>query len=257
MEFMKLLLWNVNGLRAVHNKKLFIPWFKKEKADIVCLNETKLQEDQVPPELKDIKGYNSFFSCAEKKGYSGTAIWTKIPPKDVSKELGIKKFDTEGRLLRIDLEDLTLFTIYFPNGGMSEERLKFKLNYDAFYDHIQKLKKQGRKIIICGDVNTAHTEIDLARPKENSDTTGFLPIERKWLDKLFSNGFVDTFRIFNEKGENYTYWDYKTLARDRNVGWRIDYFIVSENLKDKVISSYIQSDVVGSDHCPIALELKF
>lgn len=254
---MKILCWNVNGLRAVHNKGFFLKWFEKENADIVCLNETKLQCEQLPQELKEIRGYYSYFSCAEKKGYSGTAIWSKIKPEKIFFEMGIKKFDAEGRYLRADYKDFILFNIYFPNGGMSNERLKFKLEYyDAFLKLVSELKKEDKGIIIAGDTNTAHKEIDLAQPAENRNSTGFLPEERAWIDRLIREGFTDTFRMFNREGGNYTYWDYRMKARDYNIGWRIDYFFVTENLKEKVKSSYIEKDVLGSDHCPVGLEIE-
>ncbi|MCX5782005.1 MAG: exodeoxyribonuclease III [Elusimicrobia bacterium] len=254
---MKILCWNVNGLRAVHSKGLFLDWFLKEKADIVCVNETKSQIDQIPDELKNISGYYSYFSSAEKKGYSGTGLWTKINPIKTSFELGTKKFDNEGRLIRADFKDFILLNVYFPSGGMSEERLKFKLDYyDAFLEYLLQLKKKDKKIILTGDINTAHKEIDLAQPQQNENETGFLPVERAWIDKLVKNGFIDTFRMFEKEGGNYTYWDYRMLSRERNIGWRLDYFFVSENLKDKVKSSYIQKDVLGSDHCPICLEIQ-
>jgi exodeoxyribonuclease-3 len=253
---MKILCWNVNGLRAVHSKGLFLDWFTKENADIICLNETKLQEEQVPEELRKVRGYSSYFSCAEKKGYSGTALWTKTKPEKVVTELGETKFDTEGRLVRADYKDFVLLNVYFPNGEMSEDRLKFKFDYyDAFLSYLLKLKKQQKKIILTGDINTAHTELDLAQPKENEGSTGFLPQERKWIGKLLDSGFTDTFRMFNKEGGNYTFWDYRMRSRDYNIGWRLDYFFVSEELKDKVSASYIEKDVSGSDHCPIGLEI--
>ena len=253
---MKILCWNVNGLRATHSKGIFLKWFLKEKADIVCLNETKLQEEQIPEDLKNISGYHSYFSHAEKKGYSGTALWTKIEPLRVENKLNIKKFDNEGRLIRADFKNFILFNVYFPNGGMSEERLKFKLDYyDAFLDYLIKIRKKNKNIIVAGDVNTAREEIDLAQPKQNETETGFLPEERAWLDKLIKNGFADTFRIFNKEGGNYTFWNYRMAARAYNIGWRLDYFFVSESLRDKVKSSSIENDVLGSDHCPIVLEL--
>ena len=253
---MKILCWNVNGLRAVHSKGLFLNWFSREKADVVCLNETKLQEDQLPEELKNIKGYSSYFSYAQKKGYSGTALWTRTMPEKVTTELGERKFDTEGRIVRADFKNFVLLNVYFPNGGMSDERLKFKLEYyDAFLNYLLKLKKKEKNIILTGDINTAHQEIDLAQPKENENSTGFLPQERAWLDKLLDGGFVDTFRMFNKESGNYTFWDYRMRARDYNIGWRLDYFFVSEDLEDKVKSSYIEKDVLGSDHCPICLEI--
>jgi len=254
---LRLLSWNVNGIRAIQ-KKGFLEWLKKENPDILCLQETKAHPDQLDDALKNVDGYESHFSWAEKKGYSGVVTYTKLKPKDVQKGIGIKKFDNEGRFIVTEFDDFTLFNIYFPNGKASTERLQYKMDfYNTFLKHCQKLLKQNKKIIICGDVNTAHKEIDLARPKENSQTSGFLIEEREWIDKFLVAGFIDTFRIFNQEPEQYTWWDMVTRARERNVGWRIDYFYISENLKKNIISASIHSSVMGSDHCPIEIELKF
>lgn len=254
MKKIKILSWNVNGLRAVY-KKGFLNWIESEVPDILCLQETKANEQQLPDELKNVNGYHSFFSSAEKKGYSGVAIYSKIKPKSIERGFGIKRFDNEGRILIAEYEDFILMNIYFPNGKASTERLKYKMEfYDAFLQYANNLKNNGHKIIICGDVNTAHKEIDLARPKENSNVSGFLPEERAWIDKFISNGYVDTFRIFNKEPNNYTWWDPVTRARQRNVGWRIDYFFTSENAKNDIKNAFILSDVMGSDHCPIGIE---
>ena len=236
----------------------FLDWILSSKADMVCLQETKMSESQLPPELKEIRGYHSFFAEAEKKGYSGVALFSKEKPKSVTRELGIKRFDSEGRVIRADYKDFILFNVYFPNGKASKERLQFKMDfYEAFLTTINDLKKKGKKLIICGDVNTAHKEIDLARPKENETVSGFLPEEREWIDRLTASGFIDTFRLFDKEGGRYSWWDYKTRARERNVGWRIDYFFISENLEKNIVSASIESDVMGSDHCPISIEMKF
>ncbi|MDH3268893.1 MAG: exodeoxyribonuclease III [Ignavibacteria bacterium] len=254
---LRLISWNVNGIRASHKKGL-LDWFEKENPDMLCLQETKAHPDQLVDELKNVDGYESCFSSAEKKGYSGVVTYTKLKPKNVQQGLGIKKFDSEGRFIITEFEDFILFNIYFPNGKASGERLQYKIDfYDAFLKHCKKLLKQEKKVVVCGDVNTAHKEIDLARPKENSQTSGFLPEEREWIDKFLAAGFMDTFRMFNQKPENYTWWDMVTRARERNVGWRIDYFYASENLKSNIKSASIHSSVMGSDHCPIELELKF
>jgi exodeoxyribonuclease III len=253
----RLLSWNVNGIRAIQ-KKGFLEWFKNDNPDILCLQETKAHPEQLDDALKNVDGYESFFSSAEKKGYSGVVTYTKIKPVSVKNGLGIKKFDSEGRFIITEFEEFTLFNIYFPNGKASPERLQYKMEfYETFINHCKKLLKAGKKIIVCGDVNTAHKEIDLARPKENSIISGFLPQEREWIDKFLSVGFIDTFRIFNQEPEQYTWWDMVTRARDRNVGWRIDYFYISENLKKNITSAAIHSSVMGSDHCPIEIELKF
>jgi exodeoxyribonuclease-3 len=253
----RLISWNVNGIRAIH-KKGFLDWFKSVSPDILSLQETKAHPDQLVDELKRVDGYEAYFSAAEKKGYSGVVTYTKIKPVSVKPGIGIQEFDSEGRFIITEFEDFTLFNIYFPNGKASPERLQYKMDfYDAFLKHCKKLLKQNKKIVVCGDVNTAHKEIDLARPKENSKTSGFLIEEREWIDKFLSAGFIDTFRMFNHEPENYTWWDMVTRARERNVGWRIDYFYASENLKKNIVSAAIHSTVMGSDHCPIELELKF
>jgi exodeoxyribonuclease-3 len=253
----RLLSWNVNGIRAIY-KKGFLDWFKKANPDILCLQETKAHPDQLVDEIKDVNGYESFFSSAEKKGYSGVVTYTKMKPMEFKHGIGISKFDSEGRFIITEFKEFILFNIYFPNGKASKERLQYKMDfYDAFLKHCKNLLKKDKKIIVCGDVNTAHQEIDLARPKENSQTSGFLPEERKWIDKFIAAGFLDTFRMFNKEPGNYTWWDMITRARERNVGWRIDYFYASESLKNNIISASIHSTVMGSDHCPIELELKF
>lgn len=255
MKTIKLCSWNVNGIRAIH-KKGFLDWFYQEKPDVLCIQETKATEDQLPRKLKDVEGYQSYFTSAERKGYSGVALYTSIKPQKIEEGFGIQKFDIEGRIQIVDYSDFVLFNIYFPNGKMSEERLKYKMDfYDAFLDHANNLRDQGRNIIICGDVNTAHKEIDLARPKENSNVSGFLPIERAWIDNFLDNGYLDTFRLFHPEPDNYTWWSYRTRARARNVGWRLDYFFVNKEFRDNVRGSYILSDVMGSDHCPICLEI--
>ena len=171
--------------------------------------------------------------------------------------MGIDKFDTEGRLHRLDFDDFILLNVYWPNGGMSDERLQYKLDfYDAFLKYTNNLRDQGNNMVICGDLNTAHKPIDIARPKENEKVSGFMPIEREWIDKFLANGYVDTFRMFNDQPAQYTWWSYRTKARNRNVGWRLDYFFVNEEFKDNVVDSYILSDVMGSDHCPIGLDIE-
>ena len=251
-----MLSWNVNGLRAAY-KKGFMEIFRAHGPDILCLQETKAQEEQLPSALRHVDEYKAYFSSAEKKGYSGVGLYTKQEPLEVRYELGKAKFDTEGRVIASDFGDFILFNVYFPNGKASKERLDFKMEfYDAFLDHLDALKAQGKKIIICGDVNTAHKEIDLARPKENEKVSGFLPLERAWIGKLIDHGYLDTLRMFSDQPDQYTWWDMKTKARERNVGWRIDYFFASDNLKDNIISAFILPDIMGSDHCPIGLELE-
>lgn len=250
---LKLLCWNVNGIRAVY-KKGFMNWFMKEDADMVCLQETKASQDQFPEELMQGDSYWKYFSTAQKKGYSGVALFSKITPLKVETGFGIERFDTEGRILIAYYDAFVLYNVYFPNGKQSKERLQYKMDfYDAFVEHAEKTKKKGKSIILCGDVNTAHTEIDLARPKENENVSGFLPEERAWIDSFIAKGYTDTFRLFIKEGGHYSWWDYKTKARERNIGWRIDYFFVSNDLVPKVKDAFIQKDVEGSDHCPVGI----
>jgi exodeoxyribonuclease-3 len=256
MSKFKLVSWNVNGIRSIH-KKGFLQWVQRENADVVCLQETKIDAAQLTDDLKNLKGYTSYFSHAEKKGYSGVAIYTKEKPVSVKEGLGITRFDQEGRLLLAEYGDFALANVYYPNGKASEVRLKYKLDfYDAFYDFADRLKQQGKKLIVCGDVNTAHRPIDLARPKENENISGFLPVERAWLDKFISAGYVDSFREVNQEPHNYTWWHMVTRARERNVGWRIDYFFISSNMKKQLVNATIDSNVMGSDHCPVTLTVK-
>jgi exodeoxyribonuclease III len=252
----KILSWNVNGLRAAH-KKGFIEWVQAESLDILCVQETKAAKEQLPRALKSIEGYHAYFCEAEKKGYSGVAIYSKTKPKNVEYGFGIPKFDSEGRILIADYGDFVLLNIYFPNGKMSDERLAYKLEfYDALLDHANKLKENGKNVVICGDLNTAHKEIDIARPKANEKNSGFLPVERAWIDKFLSQGYIDTLRMFNNEPDQYTWWSYRGGARSRNVGWRLDYFFVNEEFKDKVKFAYILPEVMGSDHCPVGLDVE-
>ena len=252
---MKILSWNVNGIRAMEGKGFF-EWLQKESPDILCLQETKAHPEQLIEKFIKPSGFYSYWSSAEKKGYSGVCLYSKIQPKSVVEGLGIKEFDSEGRTLIADYGNFILFNIYYPNGGEGNKRVPFKMKfYDAFLVKVEKLRKKGRKIIITGDLNTAHTEIDLARPKENEKNTGFLPQEREWVDKFIKYGYVDTFRHFTKDGGHYTWWDYYTAARARDVGWRIDYFFITENLLPKLKKAFILKDVMGSDHCPVGIEM--
>ena len=254
---MKILCWNVNGLRAIY-KKGFLDWVNTENPDIICLQETKAHPEQLPNEINPLNNYHAAFSSAERKGYSGVAVYSKEKPKSIEHGLGNTEFDQEGRTLIIDFESYVLFNIYYPNGKASKDRLKFKLDfYDYFLEKILELKQAGRRIIICGDFNTAHKEIDLTRAKENENVSGFLPIERKWMDKFVESGFIDTFRFFCKDGGHYTWWDLITRARSRNVGWRIDYFFIDELSTNYLKNAFIQSKVMGSDHCPIGIVVEF
>lgn len=261
---MRIISWNVNGIRA-NVKKGGFDWFLNESPDIYCIQETKAQVDQLEPGIVNPPGFTSYFDHSKgRKGYSGVATYTKIKPERVEYGIGNEKYDQEGRFIGLFFSNvlpkvpkLAILNIYFPNGGGGPERLKFKLEYyDEFLKYINRLVKQGYEVLFTGDVNTAHSEIDLARPKENKDNTGFLPIERAWLDKVVQNGYSDVFRTLHpDAKEKYTYWDMKTFARERNVGWRIDYFFVTEGLMKMVKSTKILDHVLGSDHCPIEIVL--
>jgi exodeoxyribonuclease-3 len=255
MRKIELLSWNVNGLRAVH-KKGFLSWLEKTRPDILCIQETKASVDQLPEELKNVDGYNVYYTAAEKKGYSGVGLFTKLEPASIKHGLDIRKYDIEGRFIIADYGAFVLFNVYFPNGKISRDRLRYKMAfYDEFLIHVDKLRREGKKLIICGDVNTAHKEIDLARPKENEKISGFLPEERVWIDKFLAHGFIDTFRVFNKEPGQYTWWDFKTRARERNVGWRIDYFYTSKNMRKNLEAAFILKDVMGSDHCPVGIHI--
>jgi exodeoxyribonuclease III len=256
-ETIKLLSWNVNGIRAAY-KKGFLDWLAHVSPDILCVQETKAQPEQLSKNLLEPEGYHVYWSSAEKKGYSGVAIYTKQEPLLVQTGMGIPKFDVEGRVVRADYSEFTLFNVYFPNGKQNQQRLDYKMEfYDAFLDELEKLRKEKRRIVFCGDVNTAHKEIDLARPKENAKGSGFLPIEREWIDKVVDLGYVDTFRLFNSEPDQYSWWDLRTRARERNKGWRIDYVFATREMLDSVKTGFILQDVMGSDHCPVGIELDF
>ena len=263
---MKIYSWNVNGLRAAAEKG-FSDWVTQTQPDILCLQEIKATPDQLPGELINIPGYSSFFNPAERKGYSGTAVYYKkalegqgIRVEDqaalFSTGLSEDRFNHEGRTIRMDLPEFTIFNIYFPNGGQGDERLQFKMDfYDCFLKDVNALAAAGRKVIICGDVNTAHQEIDLKNPKTNAKRSGFLPMERRWMDHFFSEGYIDTYRYFYPDKVEYSWWSYRFNARANNAGWRIDYFFASENAKDLLADAAIHTTVQGSDHCPISLTL--
>ncbi len=254
---MKIISWNVNGLRSLA-KQGYWDWLPHQNADIFCLQEVKAEESQVPEDVRALDGYCSYFNSSKtRKGYSGVATFTKQKPLSVQCDVLPEEYNQEGRVIETVFEKFVLLNIYFPNGGGAPERLQYKLDfYDAFLEYIETLRKAGQSIIFCGDVNVAHTEIDLARPKENQTHVGFLPEEREWMDQVVDLGYIDTFRHFypNKTGA-YTYWDQYSHARDRNVGWRIDYFFLSPDLEHRLKKSEIHSEVYGSDHCPIILEI--
>jgi exodeoxyribonuclease-3 len=256
MAELKILCWNVNGIRAVRSRG-FLEWLYKESPDIVCLQETKAHPEQLDKELREPRGYQAYWNYPERKGYSGVATLTKTKPVAVKYDFEGAGLDLEGRVIITEYADFVLMNVYFPNGKMGEERLNYKLDfYEAFLRFTDSLKAVGTKLAVCGDFNTAHKEIDLARPRENANVSGFLPVERAWLDKFVAHGYIDIFRHLNKEPNNYTWWDMKTRARERNVGWRIDYFFVTENLLPMVSNAFIMSEVTGSDHCPVGMILK-
>lgn len=246
--------WNVNGIRAVE-KKSFIPWLLDTNADVVCIQETKANPSQLSEELLSPAGYKAYFSSAKKAGYSGTAIYSKKEPDSII-TLGIPEFDDEGRTTVAIFGDLVVISAYFPNSQDAGARLPYKLAFcDAILEFCNKLVSEGKNIVLCGDYNIAHKPIDLANPKNNEKNPGYLPEEREWMTKFTSSGYVDTFRHFCPEPNQYTWWSYRFKAREKNIGWRIDYTCVNEGFLPKVLSSTILNDVLGSDHCPVKIQL--
>ncbi len=266
---MKIVTWNVNGYRSIvgqnpskrydkisRENKLF-DFIQRNQPDILCIQEVKADVEQIEPELQKPDGYIAIYNtCKIKKGYSGVAIFTKIEPKDTILEIGKEEFDSEGRFIRLDFEKFTLLNIYFPKGYTDHERLDFKMRfYDEIYRYLRNLKKETKNIIVSGDYNTAHKEIDLARPKENQNVSGFLPLEREKMDELVDMGFVDAFRLFTKEGGHYSWWSQRGRARENNVGWRVDYHFVSKEMVPYVEKCYMLPNEFGSDHCPVVLEI--
>lgn len=255
----KLVSWNVNGIRAAL-KKDFLKSVQTLDPDVLALQETKLQAPQLTDQMKDIPGYTSYWSFSTvKKGYSGVAAYTRHEPKSVQHGIGIPDYDDEGRILEMDFGDFIFFNIYFPNGQMSEERLQYKLSfYEDFFAYADAYKKKGKSLIISGDYNTAHNEIDLKNPKANANNSGFLRIERDWIDRIIENGYVDTFRHFFPDTVKYSWWTYRFKAREKNAGWRIDYFFVTRDIIEKnwITDVFIDNTIFGSDHCPVGLVLE-
>jgi exodeoxyribonuclease-3 len=255
----KLVSWNVNGLNAAMQKG-FVDSMVRLDADIVGIQETKLQEAKLTAGMRDMQGYRSYWSfCTVKKGYSGTAVYTRLEPLGVRRGIGKPEFDDEGRIVEMDLGDFVFLNVYFPNGQMSDERLDYKLRfYEAFFDYCDGLRRRGRPLVICGDYNTAHNEIDLKNPKANENTSGFLRIERDWLDRIAAAGYVDTFRHLHPDTVKYSWWTYRFKARERDAGWRIDYFFVSADIVARgwLREAFIDNRIFGSDHCPVGLVLE-
>ena len=253
---MRIITYNVNGIRAAV-KKGFIDWLKTDPADILCLQEIKANKEDVPEEDIRSAGYDIYSYSAQKKGYSGVAVLTKIKPDKVEYGNGIMQSDAEGRVIRLDFGDITLVNAYFPSGTSGEERQGYKYQWlDEFFDYIGKLRAKRKKLIICGDYNICHQAIDIHDPVRNKNYTGFLPEERAWMDKLFENGFVDSFRQFNKEPHQYTWWSQFAGARANNKGWRIDYINVTEPLQKSLKHAEIYPHIKHSDHCPVFLELE-
>ena len=256
----KIISWNVNGLRAAL-KKNFFSSVETLDPDVLLLQETKLQEHQRTDEMRPFMDYHDYWAYATvKKGYSGVAAYTRHEPRSVTTGIGISRYDQEGRILEMDFEKFILFNIYFPNGQMSEERLQYKLDfYDDFFAHAGRLRDAGRSLIITGDFNTAHNEIDLKNPGPNSKRSGFLPVERQVLDRILDDGYVDTFRYLHPDTVKYSWWSYRFNARKNNAGWRIDYFFVTRDMieEGRVTSATIHNDIFGSDHCPVGITLAY
>ncbi len=255
---MKLVSWNVNGLRAVVNKG-FKDFFAEIDADIFCIQETKMQENQIDDNIKGIfKGYHEYWNSAVKKGYSGTAIFSKSKPINVTYGLGIEEHDQEGRIITLEYEKFFLVNCYTPNSKRELERLEYRMIWeDEFRNYLLKLDKI-KPVILCGDLNVAHKEIDLKNPKTNRKNAGFTDEERNKMTQLLDSGFTDSFRyLYPDKEECYSWWSYMARSREKNIGWRIDYFIVSKSIEDKIQESYIYSDIMGSDHCPVGIDIKY
>ena len=252
---MKLFSWNVNGVRAIE-KKGFLDWLSSESPDVLCIQETKAKFEQLPDTLQNIDGYFSYWHSAEKLGYSGVATFSKKEPLHVQYGLGIDKYDKEGRVLITEFDNFLLYNIYFPNGQKDEIRLQYKLDfYDDLLEIIDDQVASGNNVIVAGDWNTAHKEIDLANPKANANYSGFMPVERAQLDTYVNHGYVDSFRLFHDEPDRYSWWTYRFGARQRNIGWRIDYFFTNQEFADSISDADIHEDIMGSDHCPVSIEL--
>lgn len=253
---MKLISWNVNGLRACQGKG-FLKWFEEQKADVVCLQEIKVNQDQLDLFMQNPGGYSSYWHSAEKAGYSGVAIYSKKEPLNVKIGMGVPEIDREGRVLIAEYQNFTLINAYFPNSQRDHGRLGYKLSFcDEMMKLTEKIRKKGGNVVVCGDFNIAHKEIDLKNPKTNQDNAGFLPEERAWMEKYLNKGYVDTFRNFTPDPDHYTWWSYRPGVRERNIGWRIDYFVTNQEFKDRLKAAEHQHKVKGSDHCPVVLQLK-
>ncbi len=253
---MRIITYNVNGIRAAMSKGL-IEWMRNTDPDILCLQEIKASPDQVGVFEFEELGYHHYWYPAQKKGYSGVAIFTKKKPLHVAYGCGIKEYDDEGRVLRVDFEDFSVMSVYHPSGSSGDLRQAFKMKWlDDFTTYIETLKKTIPNLILCGDFNICHKPIDIHNPKSNANTSGFLPEEREWMEQFINSGFIDTFRHFNQEPHQYSWWSYRSGARAKNLGWRIDYNLSTENLKERLSRSVILPDAMHSDHCPVLLEIR-
>jgi len=254
-DTIEIISWNVNGIRAVGNKEA-LRWIDQRQPDILCLQEIKALAEQIPTNLFETEFTTLNVNSADKKGYSGTATFSQLTPQQTHNRHDID-LAREGRIIEQDFGDFVLFNVYFPNGQKDETRLALKMKfYEDFLNYCDELRDEGKSIVICGDVNTAHQEIDLKNPKANAKTSGFLPIEREWIDKLLEHGYIDTFRyVHGDKEDEYSWWSYRSGARAKNVGWRIDYFFISDDLAELLEDAFILQDVTGSDHCPVGIRL--
>ncbi|HSH12389.1 MAG TPA: exodeoxyribonuclease III [Desulfurivibrionaceae bacterium] len=249
--------WNVNGLRAAARKG-FLDWLQATRPDILAVQETKCHPDQLTPDLRRPEGYHTYWAWAERKGYSGLGLYTRQEPLSVEMGLGFPEYDREGRTIVAEYPDFVLLAAYFPNGGRDLSRVPFKMAYKRdFLAACNRWRTRGKEVIFCGDVNTAHREMDLARPRQNQQHTGFLPEERAWIDQVLAEGYIDSYRALHpEESGAYTWWSYIGGARSRNVGWRLDYFFVAPGLWSRVAAAGIHANVFGSDHCPVSLSLE-
>ncbi len=253
---MRLITWNVNGIRAAQ-KNGFIRWFEKEAADVVCVQETKARPEQLEDGLLHPLGYHSVWHSAEKPGYSGVAIYSKKEPLEVRYGIGVPEIDREGRVILAQYPALTVVNAYFPNSQRDHARLGYKLMFcDQMLEFLEAQRRQGRHVALCGDLNIAHTEIDLKNPKTNMDNAGFLPEERAWLGKFIQHGWIDTFRHFTRDPGHYTWWSYRPGVRQKNIGWRLDYFLMNQENQARLKAAKHHGEILVSDHCPVSLELK-
>ena len=253
----KIITYNVNGIRSAMNKGL-IGWIKAAGPDILCFQELKAEPSQIDVTVFENMGYHHFWYPAQKKGYSGVAILSKIKPTHVEYGCGMEKYDLEGRVIRADFDDVSVISVYHPSGSSGEERQAFKMVWLAdFQNYINELKKERQKLIICGDYNICHQAIDIHNPKSNANSSGFLPEERNWIDAFMKSGFIDSFRHFNKEPHNYSWWSFRAGARGKNLGWRIDYNLVSTNLEPNMKRAHLLPEAKHSDHCPVVLEIDF